>query len=73
MALIDPTQEPAATTKATPKKHLKSSVFLVVTSTYPVVEPFTQQRFEVGVPTETPEITQWLQYQIDAGLMEVTE
>ena len=52
------------------KKALKTSVFLLVKSEHPLVEPFTYQRFEPGVPTETSEITQWLQMQIAAGLME---
>jgi len=61
--------EATATAKPKPKKNLKTSVFLTVTSQYPLVEPFTHQTFRPGVQTETSEVTPWLQMQIDAGLM----
>lgn len=67
------TPEVPQKTPKMPKKALKTSVFLIVNSQYPIVEPFTNQRFNPGVTTETSEITQWLQYQIDAGLMEVVQ
>ena len=60
----------AATAKPKPKKNLKTSVFLTVVSQFPLVEPFTHQRFNPGIATETSEVTPWLQMQIDAGLME---
>jgi hypothetical protein len=52
-----------------PRKNLKTSVFLMVVSEHPLVEPFTHQRFEPSVSTETSEITPWLQMQITAGLI----
>jgi hypothetical protein len=52
-----------------PRKNLKTSVFLMVVSEHPLVEPFTHQRFDPGVSTETSEITPWLQMQIIAGLI----
>lgn len=70
MALINNDAAPSAQApeKAAPKKNLKSSVIVVLNGEYPLAEPFTHQRFEPGIPTETPEITPWIQAQLDVGL-----
>ena len=62
-----------AVTAKLPKKNLKTSVFLTVVSEHPLVEPFTHQRFEPSITTETSEITPWLQMQITAGLIKETK
>lgn len=59
-------------TRSTPQKNLKTSVFITVVTPYTLCEPFTHQIFRSGIPTETSEVTPWLQAQIDAGLMEVS-
>ena len=51
-------------------KVLKSSTFVLLKTEYPLAEPLTLQRFHPNQVTETPEITPWIQAQIDAGIME---
>lgn len=59
--------------KATLKHVLKKSLFVQNKGPYPLAEPFTFQNFPPEQATETPEITPWLQAQIDAGLFEIVE
>lgn len=69
MALINNPDASASEAQETKtKKNLKSSVIVVLNGEYPLAEPFTHQRFLPGIETETPEITPWLQAQIDVGL-----
>ena len=52
-------------------KNLKSSLFIINLGDFRLVEPFTQQSFPSQEQVETPEITPWLQAQIDCGLFQV--
>lgn len=46
---------------------------LIVVTTCDLYEPYLNIRFPQGVLTPVEEITNWMQCQIDAGLMSVKE
>ncbi|WP_019865141.1 hypothetical protein [Methylovulum miyakonense] len=52
-----------------PPKALKSSTFIRVDGPYALSEPRTGQRFNPGQITEVSEITEWIQCNIDAGVI----
>lgn len=44
---------------------------ITVLSNYNLYDPYTNTHFPAGKPTVVPEITNWMQCQIKANLMEV--